>query len=48
MNNKTEKEILEDFIHVNTDLEKLKELVDEFNIFSALNIVNNLLDNGII
>ncbi len=48
MNNKTEKEIFEEFIHGNTDLEKLEEIVDEFNIFSALNIVNNLFDNGII
>jgi hypothetical protein len=41
MNNKSEKEILEEFIHENTELEQLEEIVDEFNIFTALDIVNN-------
>ncbi|MCK4732098.1 MAG: PD-(D/E)XK nuclease family protein [Methanophagales archaeon] len=40
MNNKPEKEILEEFIHENAELEQLEEIVDEFNIFNALDIVN--------
>lgn len=38
---KLEKEILEDFIHENAELEKLEDIVEEFNIFNALDIVNN-------
>jgi len=41
LNSKSEKEILEEFIHENTELEQLEEIVDEFNIFNALDIVNN-------
>jgi len=41
MNSKSEKEILEEFIHENAELEQLEEIVDEFNIFTALDIVNN-------
>jgi len=41
MNSKDEKEILEQFIHENPELEKLEEIVEEFNIFTALSIVNN-------
>lgn len=41
MNNKSEKEILEEFIQENAELERLEEIVDEFNIFNALQIVNN-------
>lgn len=38
---KSEKEILEEFIHENAELERLEKIVDDFNIFTALNIVNN-------
>ena len=41
MDDVSEKELLEKFIHENTELEKLEDIVDEFNIFSALNIMNN-------
>lgn len=41
MNSKPEKEILEEFIHENAELEQLEEIVDEFNIFTALDIVNS-------
>lgn len=44
MKSKPDKEILEElekFIHENADLEQLENIADEFNIFTALNIVNN-------
>lgn len=41
MNSKSEKEILEEFIHENAELERLEEIVDEFNIFTTLDIVNS-------
>lgn len=41
MDDVSEKKLLEKFIHENTELEKLEDIVDEFNIFSALNILNN-------
>jgi hypothetical protein len=41
MDNKLEKEILEEFIHDNRELEQLEEIIDEFNIFTSLDIVNN-------
>jgi len=37
---KLEKEILRDFIVNNPELEKLEEIIDEFNIFTALGIIN--------
>ncbi len=40
MNAKTDTEYLEDFIHDNSQLEKLESLVDEFNIFTSLKIVD--------
>jgi hypothetical protein len=41
MENKSGKEALEKFLHENVELEQLEESVNEFNIFSALNIINN-------
>jgi len=41
MNGMSDKELLEEFIHKNAELERLAEVVDEFNIFTALDIVNN-------
>lgn len=38
---KSEREILEEFIHENAELERLEKIVDDFNIFTALNLVNN-------
>lgn len=35
------KEALEAFLHENAELEQLEEFVDDFNIFTALDIVNN-------
>ena len=40
MNEKSEKEILEEFIVNNPELEKLEEIINTFNIFDALNMVN--------
>jgi len=40
MNEKSEKEILEEFIVNNPKLEKLEEIINTFNIFDALNMVN--------
>ena len=37
---KSKKEILEDFIVNNLELEKLEEIIDKFNIFTALDIIN--------
>ena len=41
VNGESEREILEQFIHENADLEKLEEIIDKFNIFTALGVVNN-------
>lgn len=41
MRTKSEKEILEEFIHDNAQLERLEEIIGEFNIFTALDIINN-------
>ena len=40
MNSNSEKKCLEDFIHHNSDLGIIEDIAAEFNIFSALNIVN--------
>jgi len=40
MNQKTDIEYLEDFIHSNPELERLESLVDEFNIFTSLKIID--------
>jgi len=41
MQNKTEKDLLEDFIINNKDLEHLENIVNDFNIFTSLNLINN-------
>jgi len=38
MDGKSDKEILEEFIYDNTELERLEEIIEEFNIFTALSI----------
>lgn len=40
MKSKSAKEALREFIHENAELERLESVVDEFNIFTSLNIVN--------
>lgn len=40
LENKNEKELLEKFILNNPDLERLEDLLSQFNIFETLNIVN--------
>ncbi|GAI30736.1 unnamed protein product, partial [marine sediment metagenome] len=41
MIDKSEQEILAEFIHENTEIERLEKIIDDFNIFTALNLVNN-------
>jgi len=41
MKTNSERDVLEGFIHENAELEQLEEIIDEFNIFTALDIVNN-------
>ena len=41
MVNKTEKDLLEDFIINNKNLEHLENIVNDFNIFTSLNLINN-------
>lgn len=41
MKSNSEKEALEAFLHENAELEQLEEFVGDFNIFTALDIVNN-------
>lgn len=41
MNEKSDLQHLENFIHNNQDLERLEEITEEFNIFTSLNIVSN-------
>ncbi len=43
MKAESEIEILKEFIHENAELERLEDIVDEFNIFTALSVVNNEL-----
>ena len=41
MNSECDIELLERFIHDNTELEQLEEIADDFNIFTALDVVSN-------
>ena len=41
MNDEYGRDLLLDFIHENEDLEKLEDIVDEFNIFEALRLINS-------
>ena len=39
----TQKQLLEEFILYNPELEKLEAMLSEFNLFDTLNMVNNEL-----
>ena len=41
MDSKSDIEVLEQFINNNTELELLEDIVEDFNIFSALSIIHN-------
>ena len=41
MGSESQKEILEKFLYENQDLETLEEMTNEFNIFTAINIIND-------
>jgi len=41
IDNKSDIEFLKDFIHENEELEKLESIIDRFNIFRSLNIIDN-------
>ena len=41
MVNKSDKELLEEFIINNENLEHLEDIVNDFNIFTSLNLINN-------
>jgi len=41
MANKSDKDLLEEFIINNENLERLEDIVNDFNIFTSLNMINN-------
>ena len=41
MANKSDKDLLEEFIINNENLERLEDIVNDFNIFTSLNLINN-------
>ncbi len=41
MVNKSNKDLLEEFIINNKNLEHLEDIVNDFNIFTSLNLINN-------
>lgn len=43
LDTKSQKELLEEFILYNPELEKLEAMLGEFNLFETLNMVNNEL-----
>lgn len=46
MSDKSDKEVLEEFIHDNEELERLEEIAEDFNIFTALRIVDTELKHS--